>query len=1018
MQYYAQNRKNFAKNMFYLVVAIILIFPLYQSFSEVDDVGLQNGKSANPNLNNTRLEFVPGEVIIKFKSSALKKEPKIKDGKVDTAIESIDFILNQFEISEIKKLIAKDIPEFNNIYHIRISPLFNIMDLISLLKFDKNIDRAEPNYLFYTFDIPNDEYYTSQWGLTKIKAPEAWSYTHGSTDVVIAVIDTGVDYNHPDLANNIWINTDEIPGNGVDDDGNGLNDDVIGYDFVSVDPSSVYSGEDPGPPDNDPMDFDGHGTHCSGIASAVTNNGIGVAGTGWDCKIMAIRGGYKNTSGDGSLALSDVVAAIYYAADNGANIISMSWGASSTNPNPFPDLLDALNYAKSKGCVLVAAAGNKNSSIKYYPAAYNGVIAVSASDQNDAKASFSNYGTWVDVAAPGVNIRSTMFDDVYYYMSGTSMATPLVAGIAGLLFSINPLLNGDDVASRIISYADSVYWGSPVNSWVKRVNAYQAVLNSIPLTVSVSPDAQAGQTVTVTANVDISNNVSSLILYYKQGGKTSYQDLSFSLQSGTLKKGTWNAIIPTDQVTTRGIIYYVELTDTNDEKCYYGSESSPYFIQVHGNITISLKSSRPSNTFNVIAPSVITDDKTIAGNFGSLGTYGTDWVAWRWNTSANRWEVSQTLRIFPVSTDPFDVSVGWWIALIGDGSIQPVSIAGNSVDGLESYKIALKSGWNCVANPFDFPVAWSDESIRIKYLSQEVTPTQARTNLWVDNRLIYFDNVQNINVARYSNENPPYSIPAKQGFWLYSVVNDAELIVPPVEYPASPAPPSTPKDDLNSWKIILSLKNNVDENKLEVIVNKREIKNYLGSVNPPPNPFSTSFMDITKSEFIADQFIWEFEVKTPIDGYLYWNFVKVPDDYSLVIEEYDSGMTIDLRKNSNILINGSDCGRKFTLKASKKHIPDQTKFFANYPNPFNPETWIPYQLSTDSEVTVKIYSSTGQLVRKIELGYKPAGFYTTRDKAIYWDGRNESGEIVSSGVYFYNIRAGDKFFNSKMVVLR
>ncbi len=1018
MQQCKKMHKNFVKSIFYLIISIFIFCFPYQLFSRDDDANLNDDRSAKSNLVDpdlgfassgvTKLNFVPNEAIIKFKSGVLKSEPKIKDGKVDTSIESVDFILNQFKISEIKRLIPKEVTELKDLYHIKISPLFNITDLISLLKFNKYIELIDPNYLFYTCDVPNDYNPAIQWGLAKIKATQAWDHTHGSTNVVIAVIDTGVDYNHPDLANNIWTNPNEIPGNGVDDDNNGYIDDVIGWDFVSI--SSNYNppparGEDIGPPDNDPMDFQGHGTHCSGIASAVTNNETGIAGTGWNCKIMAVRAGYKNAEGNGSLALSDVIAGIYYAADNGANIISMSWGSTS-NPS---SLLTAINYAKNKGCALVAAAGNENSSNKYFPAAYDGVIAVAASDQNDAKASFSNYGTWVDVAAPGVGIRSTMFNDIYANMSGTSMATPFVAGIAGLILSINPLLNASDIASKITSYADNV-------GWAKRVNAYQTVLNSIPLTVSISPDAQVGQVVTATANVDISANTSSLILYYKQGGKANYQTLGFSLQSGTLKKGTWSVNIPANQVTTKGIIYYVELTDVNNKKCYYGSVSSPYFIQVDGNITILLRSSQ--NSVNIVAPSVITDDKTVAGNFSSLGTYGINWIAWRWNTSVGRWEVSQTFRDFPVSGDPFDVATSWWITFIGDGTIQPVSIHGTSVNSSDPYKIILKSGWNCIANPFDFPVAWSDTSIKVKYLDQEVTPTQAKANFWVDNRLIYFDNAQNHNVTRYSYENPPYSIPAKQGFWLYSAVNNAEILISSIEYLASPAPPSIPNNDIDSWKVILSLKNNMDENRLEITANKREIKNYLGSFNPPSNPFSTSFMDVTKCEFIADQFIWEFEVTTSIDSYLQWNFVNVPDDYSLIVEEYDLGRIVDLRTSTNIFINGRDHTRKFVLKATRRYIPDQTKFFVNYPNPFNPETWIPYQLANDSEVTVKIYSSTGQIVRKFELGYKPAGFYTTKDKAIYWDGKNDFGETVSSGVYFYNIKAGNKVFSNKMVMLK
>ncbi|MEK7399156.1 MAG: S8 family serine peptidase, partial [Candidatus Poribacteria bacterium] len=704
------------------------------------------------------------------------------------------------------------------------------------------------------------------------------------------------------------------------------------------------------------------------------------------------------------------------AADNGANIISMSWGASV----PLPALLPALDYARTKGCVLVAAAGNNGSTALFYPASYNGVIAAAASDQNDARAYFSNYGSWIEVAAPGVSIYNTYFNDTYASMSGTSMAAPCVAGVAGLILSINPLLNADDVATKIISNAD-------ITTWINRINAYRAVFDSIPLTVSVSANPQANQDIIVTANADISANVASLILYYRQGGKIAYQELSFTLQSGTLKAGTWTATIPADQVNTRGIVYYVELTDVNGKKCSYGNTSAPYFIAVHGAITISLATTLPSsaNAWNFIAPSVITDNKTVAGSFSYYGTFGLDWIAWRWNTTENRWEVSQALGSNPISSDPFDVTSSWWIALDArgdEGSSTETTVTGTSVDSSKPYSITLKTGWNSIANPFDYSVAWSDTNIKVGYSGGEVTLTQAEANNWVDNRAIWYDNTTRLYITRYSYEVPPYAMLPKRGQWLYSAVDGAKLIIPPVEYISSPAPTSIPyQEKADSWKIVLSLKTKIGEDKVEAIVREKEIKNNehnLDYIKPPSSPSSVVRIDLARPDYNSDQIIWEFVVKTPMDGYLQWNLVNVPNDYLLVIKEDGSDKTIDLRQNMDFSITGSESSRKFVLKASKQRIPVKTQAFANYPNPFNPETWIPYELSSESEVVVKIYTFSGQLVRTLDLGRKPAGFYTNRDKAIYWNGKNEYGEIVSSGIYFYSIKAGDKIFNHKMIVLR
>ncbi|MEK7400144.1 MAG: S8 family serine peptidase, partial [Candidatus Poribacteria bacterium] len=317
MQQCIKKQNKFAKNILYIIIVAILTSPINPSFSNEADVRADNDKLVIENANKAEPDVVLGEVLIKFKSDSLKKEPKLNNGEIETSVASIDILFDQFEVSDIKKLIPKQIPQFDGIYRIKFSPLLSLTDILTLLKRDPSIEWAEPNYILSTCDLPNDYNPANQWGLAKINANQAWDWTHGSTSVTIAIIDTGVDHNHPDLASNIWINTDEIPGNGIDDDGNGFIDDRIGWDFVSV-TSGGAIGEDMGPRDNEPMDFDGHGTNCSGIASAVTNNGIGVAGTGWNCKIMAVRAGYRNSGGGGSLAITDVIDAITYAADNGA----------------------------------------------------------------------------------------------------------------------------------------------------------------------------------------------------------------------------------------------------------------------------------------------------------------------------------------------------------------------------------------------------------------------------------------------------------------------------------------------------------------------------------------------------------------------------------------------------------------------------------------------------------------------------------------------------------------------------
>lgn len=251
------------------------------------------------------------------------------------------------------------------------------------------VDLAEPDYVARAYGIPNDPGYPSQWGLAKVGAPSAWDVSQGDDDVVIAIVDTGVDLDHGDLAPKL---TD-------------------GYDFVNSDSLAD--------------DDNGHGTHCAGIAAAATNNGNGVAGMGFNCSLMPVK--VLDASGTGTYY--SVAAGIVWATDNGADVISLSLGG----PAPSETLLDAVEYAWSQGVVVVAAAGNDNSNQPSYPAYYELAIAVGATDSNDMRASFSNYGEWVDVAAPGTAIYSTYNNGGYATLSGTSMATPLVAGLVGLL---------------------------------------------------------------------------------------------------------------------------------------------------------------------------------------------------------------------------------------------------------------------------------------------------------------------------------------------------------------------------------------------------------------------------------------------------------------------------------------------------------------------------------------------------------------------------------------------------------
>ncbi len=288
--------------------------------------------------------------------------------------------------------------------------------------------------------VPTDPYYNQLWGMNSIDAPEAWTITTGSSSVVVAVIDTGVDYTHVDLAANIWTNPGEIAGNGIDDDHNGFVDDVYGYDFVNN--------------DGDPMDDHSHGTHVSGTIAAMANNGVGVAGVNWSSSIMAL----KFLDGNGSGYLSDAVRAINYATmmrnQYGVNVCvtNNSWGGGGYSTSMY----NAIQASNNADILFVAAAGNSGSNNDFspqYPANYScsNVVSVAAITSSGQLASFSSYGvTTVDLAAPGVSIYSTVPGNRYASYSGTSMATPHVAGVAALAFALAPDASVAEVRDAIL----------------------------------------------------------------------------------------------------------------------------------------------------------------------------------------------------------------------------------------------------------------------------------------------------------------------------------------------------------------------------------------------------------------------------------------------------------------------------------------------------------------------------------------------------------------------------------------
>ncbi len=403
------------------------------------------------------------------------------------------------------------------------------------------VEHVEPVGIHRISYSPDDTYWSYQWyirhtgGDHDIDAVEGWDTERGDELALLGIVDTGVQYSHPDLMARMWRNMDEVTGTpGYDDDGNGFVDDTVGYDWVN-NPGSCHPSEDCFTADADPKDFNGHGTHCAGIAAAHTNNGLGVAGiaggggayTG--ARIMALRAGWEDPGGYGWVAMDWCAQAIEYATNKGVCAINCSWGSSEGGGLPA-----AVDDAIAAGIVMCVAAGNDNSSTADYLGSRGDCIDVGGTDSGDNKYSWSNYGSWVDVSAPAVSIYSTYsshYTNTYTYLSGTSMAAPCVVGEVGLLKSLYPAWDRDEIQPAIIAHVDSVWQGTGWDGLMGsgRINVDLALLSAGSITVTVPnggeiwviDDMETIQwsSLNYTGNVDISINRN-----YPAGGWDSIVD--------------------------------------------------------------------------------------------------------------------------------------------------------------------------------------------------------------------------------------------------------------------------------------------------------------------------------------------------------------------------------------------------------------------------------------------------------------------------------------------------------------
>ncbi len=438
-------------------------------------------------------------------AAKLQKEKEEVQGQI-AAQEELISRLEQRQKRAPEGAVTADL---GNIYVLKAKENTSIPVMVGAYNANPNVEYAQPNYKNETYMVLNDPYFFSTnswgqgyddlWGLKKTNAPWAWDMSQGS-GVVVAVIDTGLDYNHEDIFSNAWTNLNEIANNGIDDDGNGYIDDRRGIDLSGDTNGTIIK-------DLNPIDFIGHGTHVSGIIAAIGNNGKGIIGVAPKAKIMPVKI-FPNAYD------SVCAAAIKYAADSGADILNNSWGPSGSHVSN-PVIEDAIRYAYAKGCVIIFAAGNYSADTAYFaPANSPMVIAVASTDRFDKKSDFSNYGVTIDVGAPGgdsennslnkafqniLSLRAggtdlygdgiSIVNTKYYRARGTSMACPYVSGLAALVLAKYPAFSNEDIRQVLrVSAYDAETPGFDIYTGAGRINATKALaINSVLRAKITSP---------------------------------------------------------------------------------------------------------------------------------------------------------------------------------------------------------------------------------------------------------------------------------------------------------------------------------------------------------------------------------------------------------------------------------------------------------------------------------------------------------------------------------------------------
>ncbi|MFA7289926.1 MAG: S8 family serine peptidase [Melioribacteraceae bacterium] len=925
--------------------------------------------------------YLSGKLIVKLKEGNSKEIlPSLKSF-------GINEIKNKF--TEQTSALLKGENIFSRVYEADLDNNIDPIDASKKLRKIKEIEYAEPHYVYRITYDPNDSLYNQakQEQLKRVFAPQAWEITKGDTNVVIGIVDTGVEWSHPDLAANIKINRKEIPNNVIDDDNNGFIDDYRGWDFGGLNNS----------PDNDPReDYSAangyHGTHVAGIASAVSDNFIGIASLGFNSKILCVK-----ASSDSRRDMHGYPFILYgfegikYAADNGAKVINCSWGGYSSSVYE----LEIINYAISKGALVVAANGNEGKLDAFYPASYPGVLAVGwLQSTSDVISTAANYGKTVDVFAPGSSILSTWSysgptGEYYRSIGGSSMSSPLTAGLAALVFSKFPNYTALQTAEQIRVNADNIDLSNQGKEFLMgrgRINAYNAVSNENSISVRGGDFAVINDTdgdgvperneqfyltgIFTNYLKDVSGmqikfeteNNDIIIRQPIVSGINLVSGQSLSLGDGLLMELLNNA--PYDDVIKIKITYtapgYSDFQWINFKVNYSWENLTKGKL----NLTVTSK--------GVIGFNDFPDNKAGIG----LKYFSEDNVLFEGALiyGVNNTKLMDAARVENTQSTDFNVISSLKVNENNESTLEE-AVAEFNDDGGGNNKLGIKttSHYYSFSNPdledviilrYDLtnesnaPIQGLDVGL---FMDFDIPESDYGNDMAIWDALDYFAYSYDVNGlanGRYYAVAPIMHLPSFASYGYYGIDNS-----------------------LSQGDVTLTDAFTKDEKWLTI--SSKDANTYIG---PTDISFVVSSMgyDIPVGETIHPAFLITY------------------GDNSLTIRNKVKAV----RTYYNNILSGVE-------DSEENQIPVEYALYQNYPNPFNPTTTIYYSIPKGGNVKLEIYNALGEIINILQDSYQDAGNHT-----VVWNGKQLNGSSASSGIYFYRLLTNEFTQVRKMLLLK